>query len=106
MNSLEIHMLLQINVGAELEDLGSKDRRDAIQKFLSENLVTQEQYGLSPYSITQRGEAYIGFLMALPLPVARWEIPKAVVKGPTEGLNDEALLAVFAARWPEGKGVK
>lgn len=79
MTPLEINVLLHIHCVAEpIENLGSHSsaQRDAVTWFKTEGLIQSDTESGCAYSLTDRGRAYVQFLMAMPLPVAKWTIPQ------------------------------
>ena len=60
-------------------DFSAPAVRDAIDAFNGDLSLLCREETLQPertYKVTERGEAYIKFLCALPLPVCVWMIPK------------------------------
>lgn len=52
------------------------DFRGAAGMLAPTNDLPSGQVALRAYRLTDRGQAYVDALMAMPLPVCRWEIPK------------------------------
>lgn len=84
MTPYEINLLLHIYAIAE-DHPDEKKRppvyQPTIDAFISEKLIepcpvcAPPGYPNKKYSLTARGRAYVGFVMAVPLPTMTWQLP-------------------------------
>lgn len=84
MSPLEIEILLWYRArGTDFRDgdFRAPAVREAIDRFrdkddlLEKGLQTPGSY--AAYRLTDRGNAFVAAILALPLPICRWEIPEA-----------------------------
>lgn len=58
-------------------DFSAPAVRGAIDTFRDvDKLIEPIASGIASYQLTERGKAYVNALLAIPLPVCRWEIPQ------------------------------
>lgn len=77
MTPFHIELMLHIySIAEPIDGLHDPEgpQRAAINEFLHEKLIVPGKRAAG-YELTDRGEAYIRFLISMPLPVANWEIP-------------------------------
>jgi hypothetical protein len=80
MTPLEIELLLHVYARAgEIENRDAPAVRDALTNFLRDDLIALKQVhepGRHPFEIMPRGEALVGHLCDVPLPVSHWARPQ------------------------------
>ena len=77
MTPLEIGMLFHIDhIHAPLENLANPDssQNSALRRFVDNDLIVACE-GIVGWKLTARGDAYLHYLIAMPLPVADWSLP-------------------------------
>ena len=83
MTPLEIDMMLHFYCRADSYPWrGAPAEQAALQRFREEGLVV-EPLNVDKVKLTDRGRAYVNFLMDMPLPVAKWSLPGYTL--PAEG---------------------
>ena len=76
MSPLQIELLLHIAARNErIPGEQHPSQHDSLIGFLDEKVITRSPSRVCGFELTERGEAYVRFLLALPLPVAHWRIP-------------------------------
>lgn len=81
MTPFEIHLMLEINCLGDMRHSCYREApiyADAIQRFLERGLIKNEPNILDRPRLTRRGETYVAWLQALPLPVASWAMPGGI----------------------------
>lgn len=73
MTPLQIEMMLHFHCSPLPYPNRSPAAEEALQWFRSEGLI--ESTGMGSVRLSERGDAYVKFLIALPLPIANWQIP-------------------------------
>jgi hypothetical protein len=86
MTPLQITMMLHYYAIAEPYALRQPEHADspAVREqrivLIGDDLLTREHDDVRGYRVTERGQAYIDALMAMPLPVCKWTIPPQVTE--------------------------
>lgn len=75
MTPLQIRMLLHYSYSPDPFQPWGAAQSEARDRFREEKLIDDEGCGPCSARLTERGQAYVGFLIAMPLPVANWSIP-------------------------------
>lgn len=79
MSPLGITMMIHFYARPEPWKNKSPAYEQLVKQFLEDGLITTEitcHDSDADYEATERGEAYIQFLMDVSIPVIKWELPK------------------------------
>lgn len=75
MTPLQIEMMLHFHLSPVPYPRRSAAAEDALQWFREEGLVQEPASMEKSVSLSNRGRAYVQFLIAMPLPAASWHLP-------------------------------